>query len=248
MSDAAIRVDGLDYVFPPGLTKSRFQPALAPTSKALSGLSFSLERGARCLLIGKNGAGKSTLLGILAGRHMTKTGAVEILGRPAFDDVALVHDVAFIGGRFPFDTDVTVTEILEKSECDPARRDVLVSVLSIDKGWHMHRVSDGQRRRVQLMLGLLKPKRVLLLDEATSDLDVIGRLDLLAFLRADAESIGTTILYATHVFDRLESWATHLLWLDGGTVKFVGTIDQALADVPAGNERLLQRVERWLRA
>ena len=53
---------------------------------------------------------------------------------------------------------------------------------------------------------------MLLLDEVTTDLDVIARGDLLAFLRAQP----TTILYATHILEGLEDWATHLAYLDGG--------------------------------
>jgi energy-coupling factor transporter ATP-binding protein EcfA2 len=50
---------------------------------------------------------------------------------------------------------------------DPARRKKLVEVLDIDESWRMHLVSDGQRRRVQIACGLLKPAQVLLLDEVT---------------------------------------------------------------------------------
>jgi CCR4-NOT complex subunit CAF16 len=46
----------------------------------------------------------------------------------------------------------------------------------------MHQVSDGQRRRVQIVLGLLQPWDVLLLDEVTVDLDVVVRANLLNFL------------------------------------------------------------------
>jgi CCR4-NOT complex subunit CAF16 len=111
----------------------------------------------------------------------------------------------------------------------------------------MHRVSDGQRRRVQLLLALLHPKRVLLLDEATSDLDVLARLDLLDLLQKDTAQYGTAIVYATHVFDRLERWASHLLWLEAGRVRFIGTLAEALGtEIKAGD--LLQHVESGLRA
>ena len=43
---------------------------------------------------------------------------------------------------------------------DPARRDKVMQVLDIDPEWRMHRVSDGQRRRVQICMGLLKPPEV----------------------------------------------------------------------------------------
>jgi CCR4-NOT complex subunit CAF16 len=45
------------------------------------------------------------------------------------------------------------------------RRDHLLDILDIDLGWHMHAISDGERRRVQLCMGLMSPWDVLLLDE-----------------------------------------------------------------------------------
>lgn len=63
------------------------------------------------------------------------------------------------------------------------RRDKLVKLLGVNPEWRMHKVSDGQRRRVQLFLNLLKPFKLLLLDEVTSDLDVVTRSDFLGFLK-----------------------------------------------------------------
>ena len=117
----------------------------------------------------------------------------------------------------------------------------------------MHQVSDGQRRRVQIFLGLIRPFKILLLDEVrpppseeklphpsfaphlprstwslslshspappppplqvTVSLDVVVRQDLLRWLRRESETRGATILYATHIFDGLDDWPTHLHYL-----------------------------------
>lgn len=53
--------------------------------------------------------------------------------------------------------------------------------------------------------------QVLLLDEITVDLDVLARADLMIFLKAECEERGATIIYATHIFDGLEAWPTHLV-------------------------------------
>ena len=52
--------------------------------------------------------------------------------------------------------------------------------------------------------------QVLLLDEITVDLDVLGRADLMSFLRRECEERNVTIVYATHIFDGLEQFATHV--------------------------------------
>ena len=121
----------------------------------------------------------------------------------------------------------------------------------------------------------LHAAQVLLLDEITVDLDVLGRADLLAFLRQECEERGATIIYvrrpawacaglgahgplhgrrapgaarpgparaqATHIFDGLESWPTHVAFLAGGRLERLA----AAADIPelAGG-RLLALVER----
>ena len=91
------------------------------------------------------------------------------------------------------------------------RRDKLLDLLDIDLDWHMHAISDGERRRVQLCMGLMAPWDVLLLDEVRSlpfgfpeliphhhqvtvDLDVLVRDELLTFLRNDSITRGATIL------------------------------------------------------
>jgi len=102
-------------------------------------------------------------------------------------------------------------------------------------------VSEGQRRRIQLVLKLMAPHDLCLLDEATTDLDIIARRNLLLFLlqvrRAgpstmcspqacsatrrggeclagqDSRVNGTTVVYCTHIFDGLDGWATHLALL-----------------------------------
>jgi CCR4-NOT complex subunit CAF16 len=58
---------------------------------------------------------------------------------------------------------------------------------------------------VQILLGLLRPASLLLLDEITTDLDLLARIDLLSFLAEECRERGTTILYATHIFDALVS-------------------------------------------
>lgn len=53
-------------------------------------------------------------------------------------------------------------------------------------------MSDGQRRRVQICVGLLRPFKVLLLDEITVDLDVLGRAELMRFIADECETRGAS--------------------------------------------------------
>ena len=89
-----------------------------------------------------------------------------------------------------------------------------MELLGIDREWRMHMLSDGQRRRVQLLIQLVRPFQILLLDEVTVSLDVCVRQDLLRWLQKESEERGATIVYATHIFDGLDDWATHLFYLN----------------------------------
>ncbi|TVU27769.1 hypothetical protein EJB05_19270 [Eragrostis curvula] len=102
---------------------------------------------------------------------------------------------------------------------DPVRREKLIDLLDIDLQWRMHKVSDGQRRRVQICMGLLHPYKVLLLDEITVDLDVVTRMDLLDFFKEECEQREATIVYATHIFDGLETWATDVAYIQEGELR-----------------------------
>jgi CCR4-NOT complex subunit CAF16 len=217
----------------------------------LSNVTFSLERGDRCLLVGRNGAGKTTLLRVLAGKHLVAEGAALVLGRPAFHDTSLAGRVAFVGGPFPFHVDVTVAEIVSHTPGEPGRRARLIEIFGIDETWHMDRVSDGQRRRVQLLLGLIHPAEVILLDEATSDLDLVARADLLEFLREESVGRGAVVIDATHVLDGLEDWATHVgLLEDGRLVRLepLSALSELRADSrPTPDSALGALVLSWLR-
>lgn len=194
----------------------------------LHDLNLSLPTGSRCLLIGSNGSGKSTLLRILGGRHLTPNdNEVKVLGLNSFRDTKLnfhrayldcdwgMTSIAFVGASVPLCADIPVHKMMEKLQNSyPDRRDELVRMLGIDLNWHMHQLSDGQRRRVQIMLGLVRPFKILLLDEITTSLDVCVRQDLLQWLVKESDVRGATILYATHIFDGLDDWATHLFYLN----------------------------------
>ncbi|KAJ9048841.1 CCR4-NOT regulatory complex component [Entomophthora muscae] len=195
--------------------------------KILSDVSINVPKGARCLLVGANGAGKSTLLRVLAGKRMIK-GDAFVLGKRAFLDRP--GGVTYLGTEWVANSatklDIQVGHLIESvggSRCSE-RRDELLRILDVDPNWHMHAVSDGERRRVQMILGLMQEWQVLLLDEVTVDLDVLVRASLFKFLQRETDERGATIVYATHIFDGLGGWPTHLAHLHRGTILSVNQI------------------------
>jgi CCR4-NOT complex subunit CAF16 len=234
----AVDIEHLSFTYP---------GASAPV---LRDLSLALPAGARCLLLGANGVGKSTLLRLIAGRHLLPPATLRVLGRPAFHDTSLAAQVGFLGGDFQFHQDITVAEILShRTGIDPARRRRALQILDVDPGWRMHQVSDGQRRRVQILLEVERRLSLLLLDEVTADLDVLARADLLRLLREDSEGHGLTVIYASHVLDGLGAFATHLLFLSPGRVRCFAPCAEVpeLQGAAVGGSSPLHRLcERWM--
>ena len=148
-------------------------------------------------------------------------------------------------------TDIDVPTLLSSVGGDyyTERRDELVQILDIDTAWRMHTVSDGERRRVQLAMGLLRPWRVLLLDEITVDLDLLSRSNFLAFLKRETESRACTIVYATHILDNLAGWPSHLVHMHMGRLKEWGNVENFDVDgmKKSGNSQLGELVLTWLK-
>ncbi|CAE6409311.1 unnamed protein product [Rhizoctonia solani] len=203
-NEGAIEVKGLTY------KHNNYSDVIPP---ALIDLSLSLAKGSRTLLIGANGAGKSTLLQILAGKRLTQSSEVRIFGRDVFRNSP--PGITYLGTEWAMNpvvrSDIVVSHFLDSigGYRHKTRRDRLLDILDVDLDWHMHAISDGERRRVQMVMGLMGEWDVLLLDEEI-DLDVLVRDDLLTFLKEESETRGATILYATHIFDGLNTFPTHV--------------------------------------
>ncbi|KAK4451879.1 P-loop containing nucleoside triphosphate hydrolase protein [Podospora aff. communis PSN243] len=247
---------------PPTIETHSLTYTFQDRSTGVSDITLSLPPRSRTLLIGANGAGKTTLLRLLAGKRLAPRGSISLAGVDPF--TSGLEGVTYLGLEWVLNaivrTDIGVSELLRSVGGDayPDRRDELVSVLDIDTAWRMHAVSDGERRRVQLAMGLIRPWTVLLLDEITVDLDVWSRSQFLGFLRRETETRECTIVYATHILDNLAGWPTHLVHMHLGTVKEWGPAGEMLKRLEEeaddgefggekGNSKLGELVLRWLK-
>ncbi|KAJ9651935.1 CCR4-NOT regulatory complex component [Neophaeococcomyces mojaviensis] len=246
---------------PPAIHVANLTYTFSNTSQpGLTDVSLSLPPGSRTLLVGANGAGKTTLLRLLSGKRLAPRNTISVNGLDPF--TSNLTGITYLGVEWVLNpivrTDIDVPSLLKSVGGDayPERRDELVKILDIDLRWRMHAVSDGERRRVQLAMGLLRPWEVLLLDEITVDLDLLSRKNFLDWLKSETERRKATVVYATHILDNLVGWPSYVVHMHLGTVKEAGEMSTYLeeakkvkdqVDDESGNSLLSELVLRWLR-
>jgi len=223
---------------------------------AVSGLDLDVLAGECFALLGPNGAGKTTTVEILEGFRPRTAGEVSVIGtdpaHPTRDWRARVGIVLQSTGEFEA---LSVGEIVEHfATYYPAPRDpqeVIAAVgLSEKVGARSSALSGGQRRRLDVALGIIGRPEMLFLDEPTTGFDPEARIefwDLIKSLRGE----GTTILLTTHYLEEAEELADRVGVIVGGELVEVnrpavlGGRDQAATvvswDGPSG--RLSQETE-----
>jgi ABC-2 type transport system ATP-binding protein len=189
--------------------------------RALQDVSFTAAPGELLAIIGPNGAGKTTLLQILAGALEPTTGTISLdrgaVGwvpqQPAVYSKLSVRENLRLFARLEKvrDVDGTVNRMLEQADLTDRAGDAVGTL------------SDGNRQRVNIAVGLLGDPAVLLLDEPSSSLDPRQRERLWEFVSALARDGGTTVVYSTHNVAEAERYADRLLVLADGELLFAGT-------------------------
>jgi ABC-2 type transport system ATP-binding protein len=217
------------------------------TSVALADISFDILPGETFALLGPNGAGKTTTIEILEGYRDRTSGEVSVLGvDPARGDIDWKAQLGIVLQNTGESGNVTVLEQLNHFSRYYARpRDVMELIeavgLTEKAKTRIGNLSGGQRRRVDVALGILGRPRLLFLDEPTTGFDPEARRrfwGLIGSLRAD----GTTILLTTHYLEEAAHLADRAAVINGGRIIDIGRIDEiggADARVP---------VVRWRRA
>ncbi len=206
----------------------------------LENISLTINKNEFIVLVGENGAGKSTLLRILAGKHCLNTySEFNILNNTTTG--ICMNGVAYLGNiwkrqvAFAGMTDMSIDKeagkMMESWQiANIYRRNKLVEVLEIDLKWNMNRISSGQKKRVQIMLGLLKPFRLLIIDEFLNELDVVIKDKLFNYLKNEMISRDCSVIYATHVFDIVSNFATHINFIHNGKLQKKQKINNFVKD------------------
>jgi ABC-2 type transport system ATP-binding protein len=189
--------------------------------QAVDGLDISIGRGEIFALLGPNGAGKTTTIEILEGFRRRDSGDVTVLGvDPAHPTPAWRAKVGIVlQGTGEFD-ELRVEEVVRlfagyyPSPDDP--RAVLERVGLTEKRRALtHTLSGGQKRRLDVALGVIGRPELLFLDEPTTGFDPEARREFWELIR-DLSAAGTTIVLTTHYLEEAEALAGRVGVINGG--------------------------------
>ncbi|TCD13523.1 ABC transporter ATP-binding protein [Oricola cellulosilytica] len=224
--------------------------------KALSNVSFSVERGCFCALLGPNGAGKSTLFSLLTGLFTSKSGDIHVAGfdlakkpRSALAALGVVFQQPTLDMHLSVHQNMRYYAALQGLSGKHATRrigEALEQLEMADRaGEKVRALNGGHRRRMEIARAMLHEPAILLLDEPTVGLDTSTRQAITAHVHKLARSEGLTVLWATHLVDEVED-EDQLVILHKGTIRADGTAatlrgarnlgEAFLALTAAGNE------------
>ncbi|WP_435177534.1 ABC transporter ATP-binding protein [Actinacidiphila sp. bgisy145] len=195
---------------------------------AVDGLDLDIGTGEVFGVLGPNGAGKSTTVEILQGHRSRDAGEVNVLGAdPATADRTWKAQVGIVWQDESAVSELTVGETVRHfaryypHPRDPAEVIALVGLESKTAS-RVKALSGGQRRRLDVALGVIGNPRLLLLDEPTTGFDPAARRQFWELIRSLADE-GTTIILTTHYLEEAEALADRLAVVTAGRVVAVGT-------------------------
>jgi len=202
--------------------------------QALAGVDLTLRRGELLALLGPNGAGKTTLLEILEGHRRADAGEVSVLGHdPALRERAMRERTGIVLQEEGLDPNLNVREAVELyGAAYPAPRpagEVLELVGLADRAdARASTLSGGQRRRLDLALGIAGDPELIFLDEPTTGFDPGARRrswELIGRLR----DMGKTILLTTHYMEEAQRLADRVAILRAGEIVGTGSPQELLS-------------------
>ena len=216
-----------------------------PNKVAVDGIDLNIYKGEIFALLGPNGAGKTTTVEILEGYRDRDAGEVSVLGiDPKEGDSDWRNRIGIVLQSTKDGEELTVYEVVShfshyyKNSRDPMQ--VIEEVGLVEKkDARIETLSGGQRRRLDVALGIHGNPEILFLDEPTTGFDPEARRQFWELIRK-LKSEGTTILLTTHYLDEAEALADRLAVIANGKIIELATPDDL------GNRKHAKATVIWL--
>ena len=231
-----ITTRGLAHVFRPGRGRARQEV------RAVDGVDLDVRPGEIVGLLGPNGAGKTTTMRMLTTSLRPTAGSAVVAGHDVVAEpgevrrrIGYVSQSGGVSSMARAGDEVVDRGLLygaRRRDVEPRAR-ALFAELDIEALWARtpREMSGGQRRRLDLAMGLIHQPELVLLDEPTSGLDPQSRANLWQHVRRLRAEHETTVLLTTHYLDEADALSDRLVIVDAGRVIAAGTPDALKASV-----------------
>ena len=202
---------------------------------AVAGISFTIDEGEVVALLGPNGAGKTTAVEVMEGFRQADEGQVEVLGHdPGAASREFRDRIGIVLQETGIEQNIRVREALDFYGASFSRRlpaaDLIEKVgLGEKADAKIKTLSGGQKRRLDLALGLVGDPDLVFLDEPTTGFDPAARRKSWELVEG-LTSLGKTILLTTHYLDEAQHLADRVIVLSQGLIVAEGAPDEIGAE------------------
>ncbi|MFI6779847.1 ATP-binding cassette domain-containing protein [Micromonospora sp. NPDC050276] len=219
------------------------------TVEAVKGLDMDIEAGELIGFLGPNGAGKTTTLRMLTTLLRPTGGEAVVAGHDLIrDPVGVRRRIGYIAQNSGSSPQSTVGEELglqgrlyglNKADAASRAADLMAQMdLTRLAGRITRTLSGGERRRLDVALGLIHSPELVFLDEPTTGLDPQSRASLWQYLRRLHREQGTTLFLTTHYLEEADALADRIIIVDGGRIVADGTPEALKAQVSGDSVRV----------
>lgn len=200
-------------------------------TRALDGVTFSVEEGEFVAIVGTSGSGKSTLLNMMGGLDIPTSGSVRVRNQELADmdeerlTIFRRRNIGFIFQNYNLSPILNVYENivlpveLDGDTADKKFMEVVISMLGLtDKLYNMpNNLSGGQQQRVAIARALVAKPAIVLADEPTGNLDSHTSTDVLGLLQRTSNELHQTIVMITHN-DSIAQLADRIIRIEDGRI------------------------------
>ena len=204
--------------------------------KALDNFSLEIDEGIIFGLLGVNGAGKTTLLSVLNGLVDIDAGEIEIFGLDMKKDRKKIKDISsIIPQHLAFYDNLTVKENLDFfADIQKATKenfDKAIEINSLDAllNQKASTLSGGQKRRLNIAIGLLNNPKIIYFDEPTVGVDPKSRNEILDSIKG-YKKLGITVVYTSHYMTEIERICDEVAIIDEGKLIEKDSLENLLSN------------------
>ena len=199
---------------------------------ALDGVSFALETGRVCLLLGPNGSGKTTLMKLAAGLSRQTSGEVLLDGERI--GAKTKARVAYMPTENYFYNYMTISDAGKYyadffEDFNRSRFDQWLNTMELDGADRIGKLSSGMAAKLRLALILSRDARLMMFDEPLNGVDILTRQQVIDAILT-ARDPNRTLMISTHLVDELENVADTCVFLKQGRLVMAGTKAETCGD------------------